>query len=210
ISKTLQSDNAQQQLNQTLKKQKVLNMLNTKYIIYSKDATPVKNPHTLGNAWFVDDYEMVPDAMAEINALNDFDPAKTAIIDKNFETNISNLENPAKDTLGHIKLTHYEPNHLKYEYQADSKQLVVFSEVYYPKGWKLYIDGEEAELFRANYILRAATIPSGEHKIEMKFKPKSYYMGNKISGYSSIILILFLIGVIGFELFNKFKKNSKS
>ena len=199
ISKTLQGDNVRQQLDQALKDQEVLNMLNTKYLIYRKNARPISNPHRLGNAWFVDDYELVPDAMAEIEALNDFEPAKTAIIDKKFEEELKGIKQLTKDTFGHINLTHYEPNHLKYDYQADSKQLAVFSEVYYPQGWKLYIDGKEAELFRANYILRAATIPAGEHEIEMKFKPKSYYMGENISGYGSIILILFLIGAIGFE-----------
>ncbi|MGM0498341.1 MAG: YfhO family protein, partial [Bacteroidota bacterium] len=205
VSKTLEGDNARQHLDQTLKDQEVLNMLNMKYIIYRKDARPIRNQHRLGNAWFVDDYELVPGAMDEIKALNDFDPAKTAIIDQRFEDELKEVKQLTKDTSGHISLTHYEPNHLKYEYQADSKQLAVFSEVYYPKGWKIFIDGEETELFRANYILRAATIPAGEHEIEMKFKPKSYYMGEKVSGYSSIILILFLIGVIGFEGYRWYK-----
>jgi len=180
-------------------------MLNMKYIIYRKNARPISNSHRLGNAWLVEDYRLVPDANAEIEALNDFEPTKTAIIDKRFEGELKDLKQLTKDTSGHITLAHYEPNHLKYEYQADSKQLAVFSEVYYPQGWKLYIDGEETDLFRANYILRAATIPAGEHEIEMKFKPKSYYMGNKISGYGSIILILFIIGVIGFEVYRWYK-----
>jgi len=205
ISKTLQGNNVRQKLDQTLKEQEVLNMLNMKYIIYRKNARPISNSHRLGNAWLVEDYRLVPDANAEIEALNDFEPTKTAIIDKRFEGELKDLKQLTKDTSGHITLAHYEPNHLKYEYQADSKQLAVFSEVYYPQGWKLYIDGEETDLFRANYILRAATIPAGEHEIEMKFKPKSYYMGNKISGYGSIILILFIIGVIGFEVYRWYK-----
>ena len=188
-----------------LKNQEVLNMLNTKYIIYNESQQPLPNDQRLGAAWLVDDYRIVPDAEAEINALYDFKPSQTAIVDKDFEEHLKGLHF-SKDTNGHIRLTQYEPNHLKYQYQADSKQLVVFSEIYYPDGWKLYIDGEPSELFRANYILRAAVIPEGEHQVEMKFEPRSYYMGNKISGYSSVILLLFVISVLGYEAFNYFRK----
>jgi len=208
ISKILQGKNAREKLDKTLRDQEVLNMLNTKYIIVNKKSAPVRNPYRLGNAWFVEDYKLVPDAMAEIEALNDFNPAKTAIIDEDFKANLEEKDY-SKDTAGNIKLTHYEPNHLKYDYQADSKQLVVFSEVYYPKGWKLFIDGKEAGLFRTNYILRAATIPAGEHEIEMKFKPKSYFMGNRISGYSSVILLLIFVGAIGFEIYRWYKAKMK-
>ena len=84
--------------------------------------------------------------------------------------------------------------------------MVVFSEVYYPAGWKLFVDGEEADLFRANYILRAAVIPAGEHEVEMKFKPKSYYLGNRISGYSSVILLIMVVGLIVYEIYHWYKK----
>ena len=183
-----------------LKNQEALNMLNTKYIIYNESQQPLRNDHRLGAAWLVDDYRIVPDAEAEINALYDFKPSRTAIVDKDFEENLKGL-NINKDTNGRIRLTQYEPNHLKYRFQADSKQLVVFSEIYYPDGWNLYIDGEPADLFRANYILRAAVIPEGEHQVEMKFEPRSYYMGNKISGYSSGILILFVVLVLAYETY---------
>ncbi len=207
IGRTLQSDNPQQKLDQTLKNQEVLNMLNMKYIIYNKNATPIRNPYRFGNAWFVNDYKIAPDAMSEIQALNEIDPQQTVVIHQEFEEELD-VETFEKDTTGSITLTHYEPNHLKYDYEADSKQLVVFSEVYYPAGWKLYIDGEKADLFRANYILRAAIVPAGEHEVEMKFKPKSYYLGNKISGYSSVILLIFVIGAIGFEGYRYYKKES--
>jgi len=175
-------------------------------MIYNKNARPVQNPHRFGNAWFVDNYKIAPTAMNEIKALNETDPRHTAIIHQEFEDKIEDLSAVKKDTTGGIKLTHYEPNHLKYEYQADSKQLAVFSEVYYPKGWKLFVDGEETELLRANYVLRAAILPEGNHKVEMKFKPKSYYLGNKVSKYTSIFLILFVIGAFGFEGYNNLKR----
>jgi hypothetical protein len=190
---------------EVLKKQEVLNMLNTKYIIYNKQKAPIVNKFHLGNAWFVDSVSIVPDAEAEINALNNFDPSKTAIVDKDFKEYLT-FDNLIKDTSGTIQLTQYEPNHLKYDYQAKRKQLVVFSDIYYPKGWKLLIDGKEADLFRANYVLRAAVIPGGSHKIEMKFEPKSYFMGSKISNYSSLALLILFVLVIGYEIYRYFMK----
>jgi len=192
-------------LDRALKNQEVLNMLNTKYVIYNRQKAPLVNEYHLGNAWFVDSVRVVPDAEAEMNALNNFEPKKTAIVDKDFK-DLLTFDKLKKDTSGIIQLTHYEPNHLKYDYQAENKQLVVFSDIYYPNGWELYIDDEEAELFRANYLLRAAVIPGGSHNIEMKFKPKSYFMGAKISNYSSLMLLILFVLVMGYEIYRYFKK----
>jgi hypothetical protein len=200
ISQTLNKKNAGQQIDSSLAGLEVLNMLNTKYIIYNEKARPIQNPYALGNAWFVDGYRFVDNAREEINALDGFNPAQTAIIDKDFSNQIEN-KNFSKDTSGTITLTHYEPNHLKYQSQADSDQLVVFSEVYYPHGWKLFIDGEAAELFRTNYILRAAVVPEGDHTLEMKFEPKSYFVGNQLANYSSILLLVLLVLAIGYEIY---------
>jgi uncharacterized membrane protein YsdA (DUF1294 family) len=205
IGNSLQGKNARQKLDQTLKKQEVLNMLNTKYIIYNKKSAPVKNPYRLGDAWFADKYRLVPDAITEIKTLNNIDPSKTAVIHEEFEEKLQN--DYKKDTTGQIMLTQYEPNYLKYDYHANSEQLVVFSEIYYPDGWELYIDGEESEILRANYVLRAATIPAGEHTIEMKFKPKSFYLGNKISGIVSIILLIFIGLTLVYEGYFYYKRD---
>jgi hypothetical protein len=205
ISQTLNKKNAGQQIDSSLAGLEVLNMLNTKYIIYNEKARPIQNPYALGNAWFVDGYRFVDNAREEINALDGFNPAQTAIIDKDFSNQIEN-KNFSKDTSGTITLTHYEPNHLKYQSQADNDQLVVFSEVYYPHGWKLFIDGEPADIFRANYILRAAVVPKGKHTLEMKFGPQSYISGNNISSYSSIVLLILLILSITYEMYLYMKK----
>lgn len=186
----------------------VLNMLNTKYIIYNKQSAPIVNQHALGNAWFVDNYELAPDAEGEINALDQFNPSRTAIIDKDFSNNLES-QSFQRDASGKIELFHYEPNHLKYNYQANSKQLTVFSEVYYPEGWTLYVDGQPTDMFRANYILRAAVLPEGEHTVEMKFKPRSYFMGSKISHYSSIALLIFTLLVVGWEIVRFFRKQEE-
>jgi len=205
IITTLQGEGVnRQQLEAVLNKQDVLNMLNTKYIVYNKQQAPIQNNHRFGSAWFVDNIRLVETAKKEINALDQIDPYQTAVIHQDFKSKIKGREF-RKDTNGTITLTQYEPNHLKYEYRADNEQLIMFSEVYYPDGWKLYVDGEPSELFRANYILRAAVIPEGAHQLEMKFNPRSYILGNQISLYSSILLISFLLLMLGHKVFIYYK-----
>lgn len=191
--------------------ERVLNMLNTKYIIIPKQGEgPMAqlNPGALGNAWFVDQYRFVNDPNEEILALGDFNPANEAIIDKRFEDFVREV-NPGDSSSSQIGLTSYEPNHLVYESSANSEKLAVFSEVYYEKGWNAFIDGEPAPYFRVNYILRAIMVPPGEHTIEFKFHPKTYFMGQKISLVSSIILLLMLAGLIFMEV-KKFAINEDS
>lgn len=185
---------------------KAINMLNTRYIIYDLNQNPIRNPMALGNAWFVNGYKLVDNADAEIEALNNINPSSTAVVDNRFAEYVKG-HTFNDDENGEIKLTGYEPNDLKYSYQAGSEQLVVFSEIYYDKGWNAYIDGNKAPHFRVDYVLRAMVIPAGNHEIEFKFEPKSYYIGNKISMASSILLILVIVGY-GFYEFRK--KRNKS
>ena len=181
-----------------------INMMNTKYIIYDLNSAPLLNPDALGNAWFVNGYKMVNNADEEIAALKDFNPAQEAIVDKRFAQFVEG-KTFHKDTTGSVKLVEYEPNYLKYTAKASSEQLVVFSEVYYDKGWEAFIDGKQVSYFRVDYVLRALVMPAGEHTIEFKFKPKSYYVGNKISLASSLLLILAIVGY-GFSEYKKWRK----
>ncbi|RMG77031.1 MAG: hypothetical protein D6707_11645 [Bacteroidetes bacterium] len=173
----------------------VLNMLNTKYfIMQGQDGRPVvqQNPAALGNAWFVKQYKLVANADSELLALNDFNPAETAIVDKRFEEYVQGfVYHP--DSTAYIKLTEYAPNHLTYEFEAKHDMFTVFSEIYYndQKGWKAYVDGKQVPHFRVNYVLRAMIIPAGKHKVEFKFEPRSYYTGEKISLAGSLILLFF-------------------
>ncbi len=183
----------------------VLNMLNAKYIIYNPGAAPIKNPNTLGCAWFVDQVKLVANADSEMAALTTFDPSATAIVDKRFESNITN-KTPGKDTTASIILSDYLPNKLSYKYSASKPQLAVFSEIYYDKGWNVYIDGKLMPYFRANYVLRAMEVPAGTHEIVWKFEPKVYVVGEKISLASSIILIIVLAGGLFVELRRRINK----
>ena len=181
-------------------KTNVLNMMNTKYVIFTPNVYEL-NWNSLGHAWFVDDYEIVENADAELAALARFSPKKTAIIDKRFEGVISKLPKAEFFSLdtGYILLENYKPNHLTYNYSSKSQQLTVFSEVYYAKGWNAYIDGKLAPHFRVNYILRAMLIPEGNHKIEYKFEPAMYKVGNMIVLIGSILTLLLIAGAVYFE-----------
>lgn len=185
----------------------VLNMLNTKYFItegQNKQPQAIVNPNALGNAWIVREFNLVENADAEIEALNDFDPETTTIVDRRFEGQLSGFF--SKDTItGSVLLTSYQPNELSYKFDSEEDELVVFSEIYYDKGWNVYIDGEKIPYFRANYVLRAMVVPAGNHEIVWKFEPKVYYTGGKISLFTSLLVILLFFAALGNELKDKLK-----
>lgn len=172
----------------------VLNMLNTRYLIYNPQAPPIPNPKAMGNAWTVGNVKMVGDANEEIAAINGNDFAQTAIVDKRFEDQLKG-KSFTKDPNASIKLTKYHPDALTYDYNASSEQLAVFSEVYYNsgKGWNAYIDGKLVPHFRTNYVLRGLVVPAGKHKIEFKFEP-SVFAATQTAAMISSILLFLLIG----------------
>jgi hypothetical protein len=176
-----------------LKSMKVLNMLNTRYYIYNPDTPPFVNKYALGNAWFVDGYIPAANADDEIMSLSKADLATQAVIDKRYEASVQDMAF-GNDTSASIELSGYKPNHLTYSSTSSSERLAVFSEIYYDKGWNVYIDGQQADYFRADYLLRAMKVPAGKHTIEFIFHPVSFYTGEKISLASSVILLLLVAG----------------
>ncbi len=182
-----------------------LNMLNTRYVIYDLNQAPLRNPTALGNAWFVSQFKMVGTADDEIAAIKGLNPSETAVVHERFAEHVQG-KTFRKDNSGSIRLTEYQPNYLKYEVKAGSEQLAVFSDIYYEDGWNAYIDGNPAPHFRVNYILRAMVIPAGNHTVEFRFHPKSYYNGNKVSLASSILLILAVVGYFITEARKRKKK----
>jgi hypothetical protein len=186
----------------------VLNMLNTKYFIVpgqGEGAQPTYqlNPAALGNAWFVSNVRMVNTANEEFDAIVGLDPAVTAIIHNQFESDINNT---SFDKNGTISLQNYKPNRLEYKSTSSSNQFAVFSEVWYGPdlGWEATIDGNPVDLIRTNYFLRGLTVPPGDHTIVMEFKPTSIAVGNKINLLSSLIILL-LLGYLIFEAIKKRK-----
>jgi hypothetical protein len=183
----------------------VLNMLNTKYLIFNTAAIPLVNPNALGNAWFADKPLIAENANKELSLVRSFDPSKEVTIDKIFKDQVTKTDYPVLEN-EKIALISYQPDELVYKYSAHEEKLAVFSEIYYPAGWKSYIDGKESRYFRADYVLRGMIVPAGDHEIKFIFRPSSYFTGNKISLASSVLLILLCAGYF----FTRFNTKSKS
>jgi uncharacterized membrane protein YfhO len=187
----------------------VLDMLNTKYVITQDSAgndKAVRNETACGQVWFVKSIKFVPNADKEMQAISSFSPKDEAIVDERYRKDIDTKLPIANDPNATIKLVKYSPDDMVYESGSTSAQVAVFSEIYYDKGWKMYLDGVEKPYFRTDYVLRAAQLPAGNHKIEFKFHPASYYTGEQISLAGSIIMILALGGAVYAETKKKKKE----
>lgn len=185
---------------------RVLNMLNTKYFIFpagqQRQTVPILNPHAYGNAWFVNKVQYVNNANEEIDALDSIIPTETAVVDARFKDVLKGATESYKDSLSSIRLTSYAPNRLTYETNNAQDGIAVFSEIYYPDGWHVTIDGQPAELARADYILRTMYVPAGQHTIEMRFDPTSLHVTEGIA-YGALALLV--IGIIVAVLITKRK-----
>jgi hypothetical protein len=184
----------------------VLSMLNTKYFITapqgSNQAIPQINQMACGNAWFINDIKYVANADSEMLALTNFDPKQTVFIDQRFKERVGAM-NLKKDSTANIALTYYSPDTLNYTSNAAAESFAVFSEIYYEKGWNAYLDGQKTDHIRVNYLLRGMKIPAGKHEVSFRFEPANYFLGEKIAGVSSILLLL----LVGGNLFMAYKKN---
>jgi hypothetical protein len=193
----------------------VLDMLNIKYIIQSDEKGQqfaTINPDANGNAWFVSKLQKVKSADEEMKALDKLDTKNVATlspikIDRSYSI-ASNIvkDNFVKDSLATIKLDLYKPNHLKYTSNNTNNGFAVFSEVYYAHGWKATIDGKETPIYKVNYTLRGLEIPKGKHTIEFKFEPEVVKTGSTIALFSSIGMLLLIIGGVYFEQKGKKKE----
>ncbi|QKJ63055.1 YfhO family protein [Flavobacterium sp. M31R6] len=185
----------------------ILNMLNVKYVIQTdKEGKehPIINPDANGNAWFVNQVNLVKNSDEEMKALDKFNSKEVAVINENEFSNIKNKAF-AKDSSATIILDSYLPNDLKYTSNNAKEGLAVFSEMYYEKGWKAFIDGKETSIMRADYTLRAIVVPGGKHTIEFKFEPQVVKTGSAITLVSCIGMLFLLVGGLYFEK----KKNSE-
>ncbi|HTH56479.1 MAG TPA: YfhO family protein [Cyclobacteriaceae bacterium] len=174
----------------------VLNMLNTKYIVFGTEANNViTNPAANGNAWFVKEVLPVATANEELKKVREVNTKEVAVI----QATADRAPSAAFDSLASIRITEHNPKYLKYESQSSTEGFAVFSEIYY-KGWHAFIDGNEVEIQRADYVLRALSVPAGKHTIEFKFEPKPYVIGNKVTMASSWAMVLIVLGCLGWSL----------
>ncbi len=210
--------------------------LNGKYIVLGAEYPPVVNRHAFGNAWFVSSCIPAADPDEEIALLASTDLRDAAVIGEDFawaQSFFSDIQNGGLSNSGQsegssdrIDLTHYAPNELRYSYATTADRAAIFSEIYCPMGWKAWIepagaygevknghykptaDGKAIDLFRADWILRGAIIPEGEGQLVMRFEPDSYRLGENVSRVSSILLILLLLGALGFAAFHSKQDSS--
>ena len=191
---------------------KVVSMLNGKYIILGANYSPVVNPYAYGNAWFVSDFVAAANPDEEIALLGGTDLRTTAVIGDDFAwARLTQTDSLGNDV---IELSHYAPNDLRYDFSTEAERAAIFSEIYYPKGWKAWIEpagvsgevrngryhptaeGKPVEIFRADWMLRGAIIPAGEGQLIMRFEPDSYQLGENISRACSILLIILLLAAV--------------
>ena len=177
----------------------VLAMLNTKYIVVDPGSLPLTYDGRLGNGWLVSRSRTASTADAEMAALGEIDPAVEAVIFDPDAADGTVTEYTGADS-GRVELTYYSPNRLRYNVSTPAKGVAVFSEIYYPAGWKAYVDGEEKPILRADYVLRALLIDEGEHEVEFVFAPDSFVVGRDISLASSIAIIVLLAGAVLYSI----------
>lgn len=177
----------------------VINMLNTKYFIVPDQETgaPVVqlNPDAMGNAWFVEKIVEAKTPNEECDMLMTLDLHSEAVVGSDYINNVSDL-NPGADSLAHISLAKYTPEYIEYDAECSKPGTVIFSEIFYPHGWKAIVDGKPADLYRANYMLRAMNLEPGKHHIRLEFRPESVAKGNTISMTFVILMYLIIAGIL--------------
>jgi hypothetical protein len=181
----------------TVRIPRILNMLNTKYMIFGDAQNPeaVPNPQANGNAWFVSDVKFVNTPNEEIKLIGEVDTKRTAVI---ADADRKYFEGKAMtpDSTAVLKLTGYRADALEFRSESKTPQLAVFSEIYYPKGWKMFIDEKEVPYIKANYLLRAVYVPAGVHTVRMVFEPAVIQTGKMVSMASfGLFLLLAAFGL---------------
>lgn len=170
----------------------VINMLNARYLLAgSRESSVLVNDQAYGAAWLATEIIEAQSPDEELEKVCEIKNKGQAVIDVSKFTIDKSF--PGQGT---VTLESYSPNHLKYSVNVEGQSLVVFSEIYYPVGWSATIDGNPLPILRANYVLRAAVVPEGNHVIEFSFAPDSYVIGNKVMWISSIIIIAGLLLIL--------------
>ncbi len=205
LKKGLQVAKTYEDMNSTFAKLGVLNMLNMKYVIVNPNSQPLVNPYANGSAWLVDKIHIAQNADNEMELLGNIDTKKELVVDNSLKELFSKTNLEQRDTTAQIELKSYSPNHLVYNFASKTEQVAVFSEIFYDKGWKAFVNGKEVSHTRVDYLLRGMVLKAGNYEVEFKFEPKAYFVGNKIALVSSILLFLSLLGYVVYA-FRKKKK----
>lgn len=176
----------------------ILDMLNARYVI-GLDGKLSVNRDALGNAWFVSDIVWADTPVEEMAALDKINPAVTAVADVRFK-DVLQIPEVAPQPGDTIRLTEYAPDRLVYHASLSQPSLAVFSEVYFPWGWKATVDGQETPIGRVDYLLRAMNIPEGEHTVVMSFDPPSLHTTAAIARISIILIFIWAVLALFYSL----------
>ena len=211
LNHILRSAETYDEVQENLYQMDAISMLNGKYIIMNGNV--LENPHAYGNCWFVDEAIPAESPDEELGIMQERYMHNVAVIGNDFAWAREKVK--PGSYYDDIYLTHYAPNELRYNFNTENERAAIFSEIYYPKGWKAWIEpagaygkvvggryqptanAQEVDIFRANWILRGVVLPKGEGTLVMRFEPESYRTGENISRISSILLILMLLGSAG-------------
>ena len=180
----------------------VLDMLNMRYFIISNDIPPILNRNANGNAWFVKNVKYVESPDAEMLALSSINPKESAVVDVRFSSLVKEGDVHV-DSTSAIVMEEYKPDRVSYKSKSKTDAVAVFSEIYYQPGWKSFIDGKQVDHFRTNWILRGLKIPAGQHDIEFRFEPDTYW---KLLTLSNVLSFLFFISFLAIWLYMKVRK----
>ena len=195
VGNLLQSGTSMPQIDSLLAKEGVLNMLNTRYLIYNPERAPIRNTNALGAAWFVDEVKWQQDADAEIMALSDFDPAQTVLVDERYRSVIGDAP-ITPDPSASAEITSYETNELTYTVRSQSGGVVVFSEIWYGPDWQATIDGQPVDHARVDYVLRGLRVPAGEHEVVFSIHSKPFHTSRPYMMAASALVLLLALGAL--------------
>ena len=202
------SDEIQEVFSQKFKSS-ALDMLNVKYIILSDNANPLVNTHASGNAWLADSIRLANSEQLELALLKNIDTRRTAIVNEKYIAEFADIEFTI-DSTDYIKLIANDGDILRYESSCKGNRLAIFSETFYPKGWKAMIDNNKASFFRCDYIIRGMIIPQGKHEIVFRYEPKSAKTGATVSIASNIALAIIIIISIIMQIITAFRHKNKT
>jgi len=194
VTGLLQSGTSLAGMDSLLGDEGVLNMLNTRYLIYSPERPPIRNSNAYGPGWFVDEVRWVANADEEITTLGAIDPFTTAVVDERYRGELTADVRP--DPAASVELTSYATNRLAYKVRSNQGGVVVFSEIWYGPDWKAYIDGGPVTHVRADYVLRALAVPAGEHEVVFALESPMYRTANTIATAASGLVLLLALGLL--------------
>ena len=168
-----------------------LSMLNTKYIIFNQEGEKqiFKNEFSSGSAWFVKENINVFDDDQEIKSLDTLN-YKEISVSQSFESK------KYYNNTSSIVVAEKKSDYIRYDVSSDDTGLIIFSEIFYPKGWKAYINDQEVTMERFNYILRGLEVPKGKHRLEFVFDPTIVKLSSNISLFSTLGFVFIILVMI--------------